>query len=151
MKLIIKNTIKHSLLMLSLLSVFALSAQATLIETHGGLELEASMVTLPSNSSGSISIRECDDCDRITLKTNEATTRFVIRNSDGSTDTVSLKQFAAEMRMIDNRDAMVLVFYKLDTQTVTEANLISKSGSGKTGKPARNKQNDTSATQRNWK
>ena len=104
----------------------SVTAQATLIETHEGLELDAAMITLPSGENGSLTVKQCDECDRLRLKTSADTTNFVIRDQSGNSETVSLADFAKAMRLIDNRDAMVMVFYQIDTQTVTEARLISQ-------------------------
>ena len=104
----------------------SITAQATLIETHEGLELDAAMITLPSSENGSLTVQQCDECDRLRLKTSPDTTNFVIRDESGNSEVISLAGFAKEMRLIDNRDAMVMVFYRIDTQTVTEAQLISK-------------------------
>lgn len=108
------------------LSGLSVTAQATLIETHEGLELDAAMITLPSSENGSLTVKQCDECDRLRLKTSADTTNFVIRDKSGNSEIISLADFARAMRLIDNRDAMVMVFYQIDTQTVTEARLISQ-------------------------
>jgi|GEM_PF-2059653 len=124
------TTIKHLAQGLKLLAgtavlTWSMAAQALLIETHGGLELEVSMVSMPSSDNGVLSITECSDCKRQVLKTSADTTRYVVRDKSGKTDQFSRQDFAAELRRIDNRDAMLVVFYKLDNQTVTEVLLMS--------------------------
>ena len=127
-----KNTIKTlkriaaAFALIAVLCGFSITAQATLIETHEGLELTAAMITLPSSENGSLTVKQCDECDRLKLKTSTDITNFIIRDESGNSETVSLAGFAKEMRLIDNRDAMVMVFYRIDTQSVTEARLMSQ-------------------------
>jgi len=126
-----------------------LTAQAILIETHEGLELDASMITLPSSENGSLTVKTGNKGGPLRLKTSIDTTTFVIRDEAGNRELVSLVDFAKAMRLIDNRNAMVMVFYRIDSQTVTEALLISQkplaSGPAQqkpiTGGPAKQKKN----------
>ena len=70
----------------------SVTAQATLIETHEGLELDAAMITLPSSENGSLTVQQCDECDRLRLKTSPDTTNFVIRDESGNSEVISLRR-----------------------------------------------------------
>ena len=80
---------------------------------------------MPSSYNGALTIKECSDCERRALKTNAAITQYVVRDKSGNSATLSRQDFAAELLRIGNSDALVVVFYALDTQTVTEARLTS--------------------------
>ncbi len=108
----------------AILAVWSLNASALLIETHRGLELEATAVNLPATDNGSLNVKECSDCQRLSLSVSDAETRYVVRDDAGRDEVMTRQLFDKELRKIDNRSAMVLVFYRLDSNVVTEIRLM---------------------------
>ena len=125
---------------------WAFGAQALMIENYNGLESDASMVSIPNSDNGTMTVKECNNCERIQLKTNAATTAYVVRDNSGKTATLSRQDFAAQLQLIDNRTALVAVFYEIATNTVTQVRLTSDvplSSSGKSSGSSNDQPADT--------
>jgi hypothetical protein len=112
-------------LLAAALICWSFAAQALMIENFNGIELEASMMSMPSSDSGTMTVRECNECDRIRLNT-DAITEYVVRDASGNVVVMSRQDFASQLQLIDNSDALVTVFYEIATNTVTEVRLSSK-------------------------
>jgi len=117
----IRKTLSQ-LLVSAVLAGVALVSHATLIETHGSYELKPSQITLPRSDSGKMTIRACDDCKALRYRVNPSSTQYFISNKQtGERKAVSRDSFSRAMLDSSNRDALVTVFYHIDTDTITEA------------------------------
>ncbi|MDG1462977.1 MAG: hypothetical protein P8R04_05340 [Gammaproteobacteria bacterium] len=150
-----KSTLKNKTLpwVTAVIAAFiSLNASAIIIETHDGLEVKASAVTLPNTDSGRVSVRPCDQCNPLRLNLDRDTTLYEIRSADGQASLVNLQQFAAEMRLIGNSNALVLIIYQLDNKTISQARLYSEaspsSQGGSNAKQKPGKKNPSTARQR---
>jgi len=97
------------------------SAYAALDYISEGLELKVSEISMPPTQSSSMSVKPCDECDRLTLQVKESTT-YIIKNAGGN-QAVSLSAFKSAMLKIGAAESQVLVFYIPDTNVVTEMRL----------------------------
>ena len=78
-------------------------------------EVRVKNLTLPANEFGSVILRECDDCDPVTLRA-EGDTRYVF---DGRV--MTLQKFrAAVLSMNDRDEAVGTVIYRLKDNRVLQ-------------------------------
>lgn len=81
-------------------------------------EVRVEHLTLPANEFGSVILRECDDCDRVTLRV-EGDTSYVF---DGRA--MTLKAFRAAVLNMPGRDeAFGTVVYRLKDNRVRQINV----------------------------
>lgn len=81
-------------------------------------EVQVKNLTLPANEFGSVILRECDNCDVVTLRV-EGDTRYVF---DGQT--MTLKDFRAAVLDMNGRDEAVgTVVYWLKDNRVRQINV----------------------------
>jgi hypothetical protein len=101
-----------ALLAVAGLAQFAIAAPPAIQEAY---EVPVKNLTLPANEFGSVILRECDDCDRVTLRV-EGDTRYVF---DGRA--MTLKAFRAAVLNMGGRDEAVgTVVYRLEDNRVRQ-------------------------------
>ncbi len=102
------------LLVLTILGL-SLSAAADFRTTTEVWEVELNNLRLPNTEGGTLTFKDCEDCEVLTLRANAAT-RYVVNKRD-----VTLNDFKKAISRITNRDAMIIdVSHHLDSDTVTK-------------------------------
>ncbi|HKL62883.1 MAG TPA: hypothetical protein VJ883_05920 [Woeseiaceae bacterium] len=106
---------KLTLLALAGLAQVAAAAPPAVEEAY---EVWVERLTLPANEFGSVILRECDNCDPVTLRV-EGDTRYVF---DGQA--MTLKAFrAAVLNMAGRDEAVGTVVYRLKDNRVRQINV----------------------------
>lgn len=103
----------RKLLVLVLLGL-SLSAAADFRTITEVYEIELPNLRLPATEGGTIAIKECADCDALTLRVVGGT-RYVLNDRD-----VTLAQLRSAANRITNRDDVIIdVYHHLESNTVT--------------------------------
>jgi hypothetical protein len=91
------------------------SAEAAFPALQEAYEVSAADVTLPTNEFGSVILRECPSCDRVTLRVADETL-YVFGGQ-----VLALRQFREFVLNMDDRDAAVTtIIYRLEDRRVSE-------------------------------
>jgi hypothetical protein len=93
--------------------LWATTAHCALEIVEDAYEVEASRVLLPGSEFGQVIIRECTSCDATVLNVNGQTTYSVM--PDAGPVSLDALRTAAE----GTRDALICVFYRPESRTVT--------------------------------
>ena len=102
---------------LALTAVADASAARTIQYEEGAYEVKLVNLDLPGNTSGKLSVRSCDSCERITLQVNASTT-YSFRGGKP----MPLSDFQLAITQLREKPGAVangVVFYSLATQRVT--------------------------------
>ena len=105
-------------LLVLLILGLSLSAAADFRTITEVWEVELNYLRLPATDGGTLALKDCEDCDVLTLRATAAT-RYVINNRD-----VMLIDFKKAISRITNRDDMDIdVFHHLESNTVTQVRM----------------------------
>ena len=103
----------RKLLVLVLLGL-SLAAAADFRTTTEVYEIDLPNLRLPGTEGGTLALKECDDCEVLTLRVS-AGTRYVLNHRD-----VTLADFKYAVSRITNReDTIIDVSHDLESNTVT--------------------------------
>ena len=114
----IKNSIAITLFSIGL--AFATQAAATNLGPviSQAYELTLSNFRAPATENGSVSFKECDDCERMTVRVT-AGTRYTINGK-----TVRLQDFRKAISRVNNRDGVgMTVLHHLESDTIELINV----------------------------
>ena len=76
-------------------------------------EVELSSMRLPGNEYGTLTFKQCSDCDAQTLRVN-GTTRYLINDRD-----FTLAEFKEQLKRVTNRNGRVVaVLHHLESNTI---------------------------------
>ncbi len=93
------------------LSLTAAADFTTITEVY---EVDLIDLRLPGTEGGTLSIKECDDCEMQTLRVSGGA-RYVLNNRD-----VTLAEFKKELKRVRNRNGVaVAVTHHLESNTIT--------------------------------
>ena len=105
------HTRKILVLVLLGLSLAAAADFRTITEAY---ELDLSDLRLPGNEYGTLTFKQCSDCDAQILRVN-GKTRYIINNRD-----FALAEFKEQLKRITNpKDHNVVVLHHLESDTIT--------------------------------
>ena len=110
---------RTSKLIIALMACLSFSVSAELYTVTLAYEVAVKDMTLPSYSTGTISFKDCDDCERQTIPVT-ADTRYVLNKVD-----VTLADFKLAVSGIANKDTNIAtVVHHLEADTVIEVHVV---------------------------
>lgn len=109
--------IRH--LIIATLLFLGAAASAEMVTLVRAYEIAVSELTLPATESGTVSFKDCESCDRLTIPVTTAT-RYVLNKHD-----VPLDEFKAAVRSILDRDTNITtVMHHLESDTITAVMVV---------------------------
>jgi hypothetical protein len=110
---------RTSRLIIALMACLSMTAWAELYTVTLAYEVAVKDMTLPSYSTGTISFKDCDECERQTIRVTDDT-RYVLDKVD-----VTLADFKIAVSMIANKDTNIAtVIHHLEADTIIEVHVV---------------------------
>lgn len=103
----------------AMLLTLGYSAAAEMVTIVRAYEIAVSELSLPVNEAGTVSFKDCESCDRLTIPVTAAT-RYVLNDRD-----VPLDEFKAAVRSVVRRDTTITtVMHHLESDTITAVMVV---------------------------
>ncbi len=113
------NPMRISKLIIALMAFLSFAAWAESYTVSLAYEVAVKDMTLPSYSAGTISFKECDECERRTIRVT-SDTRYVLNKVD-----VTLADFRIAVNSIANKKMNIAtVIHHLEADVVIEVNVV---------------------------